>query len=53
MNITSKLTLITSIGLFSLATFVFGADQPASSVKSKSSSAFAERRFASEYPRSW
>ena len=32
MNITSKLTLITSIGLFSLATFVFGADQPASSV---------------------
>ena len=32
MNITSKLTLITSIGLFSLATFVFGADQPGSSV---------------------
>ena len=32
MNITSKLTLIRSVGLFSLATFVFGADQPASSV---------------------
>jgi len=29
MNITSKLTLITTIGLFSLATFVFGADHSA------------------------
>jgi carbonic anhydrase len=32
MNITSKLTLITSIGLFSLATFVPGAEQEAPSV---------------------
>src|SRR5215831_3358340 len=32
MNITSKLTLITSIGLFSLATFVFGADHSAAPV---------------------
>jgi len=32
MNITSKLTLVTSVALCSLATFVFGADQPVSSV---------------------